>query len=121
LPAIRVAGRSAAPLELRDAQRRTVRIPRLAIETAAEAGAAGARFQVARIALDRVAVRVDEGRGGPGGAGKRIAAALSGYLAAQSLANVRVVLAREAPRIDRASGKLASVVDEAACRETTRA
>ncbi len=121
LPAIRVAGRSAAPLELRDAEGRAVRIPRLAIETAAEAGAAGARFQVARIALDRVAVRVDEGRGGPGGAGKRIAAALCEYLAAQSLANVRVVLAREAPRIDRASGKLASVVDEAACRETTRA
>ena len=121
LPAIRVAGRSAAPLELRDAAGTKVPIPALAIETAAERAAGGARFQVARIAPDRLAVRVDEAGGGSGGTGKRIAAALRTYLAAQSLANVRVTIAREAPRVDRASGKLPSVIVEAPCRETTRA
>ena len=120
LPAIRVEGRSARPLELRGADGSTVPVPRLALETAAESAAQGARFQVARIAPDRVAVRVDGGDGSSATA-KRIAAALRAYLAAQSLANVRVTAAREAPRPDRASGKLASVVAEAPCRATTRA
>ncbi len=119
LPAIRVEGRSAKPLELSAADGTRVPIPPLAIETAAELAAQGARFQVARLAPDRLAVRVDDAGGGTSVAGRRIVAALREYLAAQSLGNVRVALAREAPRVDRASGKLPSVLLEAPCRSTT--
>lgn len=119
LPAIRVAGRSAEPLAFRAGDGRTVPIPPLALETAAEIAAAGARFQLARVAADRLAVRVDAGLASAGGTGARIVAALREYLAAQSLANVRVTLSREAPRVDARSGKLPSITVEAPCPATT--
>ncbi len=119
LPAVRVAGRSATPLAFRAAHGRMVRVPALALETVAEIAAQGARFQLARIAPDRLAVRVDAEVARASGAGRKIVAAMRGYLAAQSLANVRVTLSRQAPRMDRASGKLPSVTVEAPCPATT--
>ncbi|HUI98985.1 MAG TPA: AMP-binding protein [Usitatibacter sp.] len=119
LPAFRVAGRSGATLAFRAADGSTVPVPPLALETAAEIVARGARFQLVRIAPDRLAVRVDPEAARAGGAGRRIVAAIRQYLAAQSLANVSVTLSREAPRVDRASGKLASVTVEAPCPPTS--
>ena len=117
-PAIRVAGRSAELLALRAADGSLVRLAPLALETAAESAAGEARFQVARTAPDRLAVRLDDAARDRAATGRRIVAALRAYLDAQSLGNVRVVLAREAPRPDPRSGKLPSVVAADRCRTT---
>lgn len=114
LPAIRVAGRSADPLALRSRDGAIVRLPRLALETAVEEALGGARFQVVRTAPDRLALRLDPlGREPRAAAWRDASRALRDYLASQSLANVRVALAREAPRADPVSGKLATVTVEA--------
>jgi phenylacetate-coenzyme A ligase PaaK-like adenylate-forming protein len=115
LPAIRVAGRSAEPIALRSAAAATVRLPRLALETAVEEALGGAtRFQLVRVAPDRLVLRLDS-TGGPArsAAWREASRALRAYLGSQSLANVRVVLAREAPRADPVSGKLPTVTVEA--------
>ena len=117
LPAIRVEGRTGAALSLRSARGATVRLPPLALETVMEQAAGYGRFQLAQTAPDRLQVRLDA----RGGAKARAAAwrassrALRAYLAAQSLANVAVALDRAAPRVEPGSGKLRSVVVEAAC------
>jgi phenylacetate-coenzyme A ligase PaaK-like adenylate-forming protein len=114
LPAIRVAGRSAEPVALRSADGATVRLPRLALETAIEEALGGERFQLVRTGPDRLALRLDPlGRGARAAAWHDASRALRGYLASQSLANVRIALARAAPRADPRSGKLATVTVEA--------
>jgi phenylacetate-coenzyme A ligase PaaK-like adenylate-forming protein len=115
-PAMRVAGRNAAPLAFRGADGRVVQVVPLAIETAAERGSGGARFQVARVAADRLMVRLDPGEPERAAVGRRIVRDLRDWLDAQSLAHVRVALSREGPRIDPRSGKLPTVTAETRCR-----
>ncbi len=118
LPGIRVEGRKGEALALRRADGSTVRLPPLALETAVEEGTGGYGFQLARVAPDRLVVRL----GPTAGAQARAAAfrhasrALRAYLAAQSLANVRVDLGSGPPRRDAPSGKLRSVIVEGPCQ-----
>ncbi|HEX6634668.1 MAG TPA: hypothetical protein VF038_11915 [Usitatibacter sp.] len=115
-PAMRVAGRNAAPLSFRSADGRVVELVPLAIETAAEAEAGQARFQIVRLAPDRLGVRLDPGEPDRAGVGRRIVRALRDWLDAQSLGNVRVALLRQGPRVDPRSGKLPAVTVETRCR-----
>ncbi|HET9469744.1 MAG TPA: hypothetical protein VFO24_01490, partial [Usitatibacter sp.] len=120
LPAIRVEGRCGAALAFARADGTAVPLPPLAIETVVEESARGCRFQVARAAADRLVVRLGAADAAArASAWRSVSRALRGYLAAQSLGNVRVSLAREAPRIEPRSGKLRSVVTEGPCRTRT--
>jgi hypothetical protein len=113
---MRVAGRNAAPLAFRADGGRVVEIVPLAIETAAEGAAGPARFQVVRLAPNRLLVRLDPGEPDRAAVGRRIVRALRDWLDAQSLGPVHVALSREAPRADPRSGKLPTVTVEARCR-----
>ena len=117
-PAIRVEGRAATAVALRDARGATVHLAPLALETAVEQATGALRFQIAQTAPDRLVVRLDAlgGAAPRAAAGRAAARALREYLGAQSLANVHVALGREPPRPDPRSGKLKSVVVEEPCR-----
>lgn len=115
-PAIRVQGRSGATLSLRSARGATVRLPPLALETVLEEAAGLGRFQLAQTAPDRLQLRLDAGGGirARAAAWRKSSRALRAYLADQSLSNVQVALDHTAPRVEPGSGKLRSVVVEAA-------
>ena len=121
-PAIRVEGRAGVSLALRGPRGRVVRLAPLAVETVVEEAAGELRFQIAQAAPDRLVVRLDAGKDAKARAAawKKASRALRDYLAAQSLANVQVALGRDPPRVDRASGKLHSVIVEPPCRATSR-
>lgn len=110
--AIEVQGRNADTLQLRDVHHHRVAILPLALETAIEEGAGVTQFQVI-------------GRGGRGeqtlelrfepdvhdvqAAFKRCRGAIGEFLASHGVQHTRVVLSRQAPLRERASGKLQRV------------
>jgi putative adenylate-forming enzyme len=113
LPAIRAEGRHDDVLTFTAADGRTVSVLPLALTTIVEDAANVHRFQLVQQAPDRLALRLD-----PCDASRRkiawhaAAKALQRYLAAQSLANVEIVLDRSAPVADPRSGKLREVIVE---------
>ena len=117
LPAIRLEGRSDAPLEMRTARGTRVRLVPLALSTVVEEAAGERRFQIVQTGDESIRVRFDAGdaaeRARVWGKASR---ALEGYLASQSLANVAVALDRRPPRLDERSGKLHAVTVERPCR-----
>lgn len=111
LPAIRVVGRCDDIVALRAENGSIVRLLPIALATVVEEAAKLHRFQIVQSAPDRLALRLgvecaDERRG----AWRSAAAALKGYLASQSLPNVRISLDKRAPVSDARSGKLRQVV-----------
>ena len=114
LPAIRIEGRTDAVLALKTRAGKTVRLVPLALTTVVEEAVGEQRFQIAQAACDHLVVRMDnQGTGRQRAARWKLAHdALRGYLSAQSLANVRLTLGREPPRLDPRSGKLHSVIEE---------
>ena len=112
LPAVRIAGRQDDIVSLRSARGARVRLPPLALATVVEESADIHRFQLVQDADDHLALRLDAAEGVPRSAWRRAQPALRAYLDRQGLANVRLSLAREAPRRDRPSGKLRAVVVE---------
>ena len=113
LPAIRAEGRHDDVLAFTAADGRTVSVLPLALTTVVEDAADVHRFQLVQQAPDRLALRLD-----PRDADRRriawhaAAKALHRYLAAQSLANVEIVLDRHPPVVDPRSGKLREVIVE---------
>jgi len=88
-----------------------VRLLPLALTTIVEEAAHVHRFQIVQTADDRLMLRIDTGRDDVRHAVWHAAAdALRGYLAQQSLPNVRVALDRHGPLTDRRSGKLREVI-----------
>jgi phenylacetate-CoA ligase len=109
-PAFEVQGRADHTLQLRDAQRRTVTLLPLALCTAIEEGAQVTRFQVLCTAADRLELRFEAEVPDPAAAFARTKVALDGYLAAQGLANVRVVHGAAPPLHHPRSGKIERVL-----------
>lgn len=118
--AIRVDGRRDDVLRLRAAAGPTVALAPLAVTTVIEDAIGERRFQLVQSAPDALSLRLDA----EGAERRRLfdgaANALHAWLATQGLAQVRVALAPERPRIDVHSGKLHAVVAEARCRTTPR-
>jgi len=112
LPAMRIEGRSDELVALRTRAGKIVRLPPLALSTVLEEAAGEHRFQVERAAPDHLVIRMDnEGTPRQRAARRKLAQeALRGYLAAQSLPDVRLTFGRDPPRLDPASGKLRSVI-----------
>lgn len=115
LPAIRVEGRTDDTLRLRSPGGDWVAVPPLALSTVIEDAANVHRFQVVQSAPDALSLRL--GPDARATAWKLAAAAMRAYLEGQGLGNVRVALDRCAPRVDRASGKLRTVIALASCRD----
>jgi phenylacetate-coenzyme A ligase PaaK-like adenylate-forming protein len=113
LPAIHAEGRHDDVLAFTAADGRTVSVLPLTLTTIVEDAADVHRFQLVQQAPDRLALRLD-----PCDASRRkiawhaAARALHRYLAAQSLANVEIVLDRHSPVADARSGKLREVIVE---------
>ena len=111
LPAIEAHGRSDDVLRLRATDGTEVPVSPLALTTAIEEVIAGHRFQVVQTGPSAVDVRLE-----PAGPSARAAEwhaveqALRGFLVSQSVGNVHVRLASEAPTPERRSGKLREVV-----------
>lgn len=111
LPAIRVEGRRDDVVSLRAPDGGTVRLPPLALATLVEEAARIHRFQIVQTAPERLTLRLDlRNRDRRRAVWKAVAPALRGYLAQQSLPNVRLALDGRSPVADRASGKLRQVV-----------
>jgi phenylacetate-coenzyme A ligase PaaK-like adenylate-forming protein len=113
LPAILVEGRRDDVVSMRGPDGELVRLLPLALTTIVEEAAHVHRFQLVQTAPDRLMLRLESS-----GAATRhatwlaAAEALRGYLARQSLPNVRVGLDRHGPICDRRSGKLREVIVE---------
>ena len=116
LPAFRLEGRTEEPLAMRTARGKAVHLLPLALTTVVEEVAGAHRFQIAKVGPSQLALRFEASGGSAPSRSVRVKAAeaLKAHLAAQSLANVRLVQDPAPPRIDRASGKLKSVVVELA-------
>ncbi len=113
LPAVRVEGRQGAPVALRGARGRPVALAPLALETVLEEALGAERFQLAQVAPDALALRLDRAEGRRADAWRRAERALRAYLDAQALPNVALRLDAAGPRPERASGKLRTLVVEA--------
>jgi phenylacetate-coenzyme A ligase PaaK-like adenylate-forming protein len=109
-PALRVEGRIDDTLQLRAADGRSVALPPLALSSVMEDIARVYRYQVVQTAPDALCVRLAPGDGTRAAAWKRVQHALHAYLARHELGQVRVTLDRAAPRVERASGKLRTVI-----------
>lgn len=105
LPAIRAEGRRDDVLCLRGRDGSAIRLSPLAVTTVMEEVTGNHRFQVVQTAPDAIDLRL-----GDRGEWHAAHAALAAFLRQQSLANVRVRLADEAPAPDPRSGKLREVV-----------
>ncbi|TMH07063.1 MAG: phenylacetate--CoA ligase family protein [Betaproteobacteria bacterium] len=111
LPALRVVGRCDDMVALRAENGSIVRLLPIALSTVVEEAAKVHRFQIVQRAPDRLALRLgDDCAHDRRGAWRTAAAALKGYLASQSLPNVRVALDKRPPVSDARSGKLRQVV-----------
>jgi len=113
LPSIRAEGRCDDVLALASDDGTTVRLSPLAVTTVLEEAMPNGRFQLVQTgpgSLDlRISAADDDGRQL---AWRNAQAALQAYLAQQSLPNVQIRLADEAPMPDVRSGKLREVVAE---------
>ena len=90
-----------------------VRLLPLALTTVVEEAAQVHRFQIVQTATDRLMLRLDTSSKSHRQAAWRAASsALHQYLKQQSLPNVRVVLDKRSPIVDRRSGKLREVLVE---------
>jgi len=115
MPAIRVQGRSDDMLVLASAGHGRQRLSPLALATVIEESSGVHRFQLAQVGAERLVLRFEKmAPGERRSAGQLACAALGEYLARQGLPNVRVSLDRRPPRVHPRSGKLRSVVIEAA-------
>ena len=113
LPAIRVEGRRDDVLSVRAADGSVVRLLPLALTTVVEEATHEHRFQIVQTAPDCLMLRLDpRGDDARHAIGRAAAAALSNYLAQQSLANVQVKLDGRSPCSDGRSGKLREVIVE---------
>ena len=111
LPAMEVEGRHDDVLSMAAPDGRIVRLLPLALTTVVEDAAQVSRFQIVQTAPDRMLLRLD----GRDAADRQriwhaVETALRGYLAGQSLPNVRVGLDTRRPLADRRSGKLREVI-----------
>ncbi len=110
LPALRVEGRTDATLHLRSARGTSIAIAPLALSTVVEDATGVYRFQVVQRSADALALRFPGPDAGKTAAWKCAQPALQAFLDRHGLANVHLALDRQAPRADRASGKLRTVV-----------
>jgi phenylacetate-coenzyme A ligase PaaK-like adenylate-forming protein len=114
LPAIEVEGRRDDVVSLRAADGSVVALMPLALSTIVEEAAAVHHFQIVQHGPDCLKLRFAACEDGRRQRAWRAAEdALSRYLTAQSLDNVRVVLDRNPPIPDARSGKLREVIVEA--------
>jgi len=112
LPAIRVEGRRDDIVSMRAPNGKLVRLLPLALTTIVEEAAHVHRFQVVQTAPDSLVLRLDPAVDQRQVVWRAASRALRGYLAQQSLSNVRVGLDRHRPIVDRRSGKLREVIVE---------
>lgn len=113
LPAIQVEGRRDDVVSLRAPDGSVVRLLPLALTTVVEEAAQVHRFQIVQTGADRLMLRLDASSKSDRQAAWRAASsALHQYLKQQSLPNVRVVLDKRSPVVDRRSGKLKEVLVE---------
>jgi phenylacetate-coenzyme A ligase PaaK-like adenylate-forming protein len=112
-PSIEIQGRADDTLRLHDAFGREVRLLPLAIETVIEEGAQLTQFQLVGSSPVKLELHLGPGVPDPRAAFDRAHAALTAFLAAQGLGNVRVVLGRSPPKQHARSGKRRRVL--AAC------
>ncbi len=118
LRAIRAQGRNDDVVTLTSADGRSVSLLPLALTTVVEEAADIHRFQLVARPPDQLALRLDPEDGDRRRAAWHAAArALSRYLAAQSLANVEIVLDKQPPLPDPRSGKLREVIVDHRSRE----
>jgi phenylacetate-CoA ligase len=111
LPAIQVEGRRDDVVSLCAPDGTIVRLLPLALTTVVEEAGQVHRFQIVQMGADRLLLRFDTPDKSDRQAVWRAASgALRRYLKRQSLPNVRVVLDRQSPVVDRRSGKLREVV-----------
>ena len=111
LPAIRVEGRRDDVVSLVAADGRVVQVLPLALTTVVEECAGIHRFQIIQSAPDQLTLRLDASdRNRRHLAWKAASGALRGYLARQSLPNVRVLLDEGPPVADPPAGKLRQVI-----------
>jgi phenylacetate-coenzyme A ligase PaaK-like adenylate-forming protein len=117
LPSIRAEGRRDDVLSLRARDGRLVHLSPLALTTVVEEVAVNHRFQLVQSAPDRIDVRLAVSEPDKRSAEWRaVHRALSQYLAQQSLENVHLHLAAQAPVRDPRSGKAREVI---ACAQAT--
>jgi phenylacetate-coenzyme A ligase PaaK-like adenylate-forming protein len=111
LPAIEAHGRSDDVLRLRADDGTEVPVSPLALATAMEDAIAGRRFQVVQTGPADIDVRLDAAEPSQRAAQwHAVRRALRAFLVSQSVGDVRVRLANEAPAPERGSGKLREVV-----------
>ncbi len=111
LPAIHVEGRRDDVVSLSAADGHVVQLLPMALATVVEESAGIHRFQIVQDAADRLTLRLDTGdRNRRRIAWNAASDALRGYLACQSLPNVRVCLGEGPPVADPSAGKLRQVI-----------
>lgn len=115
-PALRVEGRTDDTLRLRAKGGAWVALLPMAIASVIEDAAGVHRFQVVQTAPDALSLRLPMGFASRIADWKRARAALHAWLEEQGLGNVHLALDRGAPRAERSSGKLRTVVGLAACK-----
>lgn len=108
-PAFEVQGRADHTLQMHDAQQRSVALLPLGLSTAIEEGAQVTRFQVLRTSAERLQLRFEPEVAEPRAAFGRVKTALTAYLVAHGLDNVRVDYSAAAPLRHPRSGKLERV------------
>jgi phenylacetate-CoA ligase len=116
LPTMHVEGRTDDTLHLRSRGGEWIALPPLALSTVIEDAALIHRFQVVQVAADRLSLRLPADATLRAAGWKRARPAMHAYLERQGLANVRLNLDRGAPRVDRASGKLRTVIALPSCK-----
>ena len=113
LPAIQVEGRRDDVVSLCAPDGSIVRLLPLALTTVVEEAAQVHRFQIVQTGADRMMLRLDiSSKSDRQAAWRAASSALHQYLKQQSLPNVRVVLDKRSPIVDRRSGKLKEVLVE---------
>ena len=117
LPAIQVEGRRDDVVSLCAPDGSIVRLLPLALTTVVEEAAQVHRFQIVQTGADRMMLRLDiSSKSDRQAAWRAASSALHQYLKQQSLPNVRVVLDKRSPIVDRRSGKLKEVLVETTAR-----
>ena len=122
LPAIRVDGRADDVLHLGTAAGGVVALSPMAVVSVLEPIPSLHRFQVIQTGATALAVRLDcERDSDPRAVWRLVHAALSRYLAAQGLGQVRVTEAKEKPALNPKSGKFQQITVDPAFADARRA
>lgn len=116
LPALRVEGRTDDTLRLRSKRGTWIPLAPMALASVVEDHAGAHRFQIVQTAPDALSLRLPAGTPERIAEWKRARPALHAWLEQQGLGNVHLALDRSAPRPERSSGKLRTVVGLPGCR-----